>query len=113
MFCQNLRNLKTGILIVGFGLTVVLYIVSGWSHNLLPESESSGLLSIPSGCWCPDLHVEGQCDSKGDCGLCDIGLEFLGCISIHEYSCQPKTEGSCPLPCSSHVRICWFSHNCH
>lgn len=62
-----------------------MLIVLGWSHNLLSKPEPSGLLSLPSGCWCLNLHVEGQCDFEGGSGLCYTSLEFMGCLSIHEH----------------------------
>lgn len=64
-----------------------MFIALGWSHYLLPEPEPSGLLSIPSGCRCLNLYVEGQRDFEGGCGLCYLSLELMGCLSIHEYSC--------------------------
>lgn len=41
------------------------------------------------------MHVVWQCDTEGDCRLCDAGLEFLGSLPIHEHSCQPQEESSC------------------
>ncbi|KAG5559653.1 hypothetical protein RHGRI_009247 [Rhododendron griersonianum] len=45
--------------------------------------------------------------------LCNIRLEFLGCLSIHEYSRRPKEKSSCILPHFPHVCVRWFSHHCH
>ena len=55
----------------------------------LPESESAGLLPVPPGRWCINLYVEGQCHSESGCGMCNISLELLGCLSFHEFCSQP------------------------
>lgn len=89
------------------------YTVSGWAHHFFPESESSRVLFIPSGYWSPNLYVEGQCHSQSDCGLCDIGLELMGCLPFHEFSCQSQEKSTCTLPCFSYVCISWFSYHCH
>lgn len=89
------------------------FLFSGWAHNFLPESQPFGLLLIPSGHWSLNLYVERQRDSKSGCGVCDFGLEFMGCVSFHEFSGQPETKSPCTLPGFPHVCVCWFSHNCH
>lgn len=94
-------------------LCLHVFKISGWTHYFLSESESVGLLLVSSGCWCINLYVEGQCDSESGCGMCDIGLELLGCVSFHEFCREPKEKSSCTLPSFSHVCICWFSHHCH
>lgn len=91
----------------------VFYIVSGWTHNFLSESESAGLLSIPSWYWSLNMHVEGQRVSESDCSVCDTGLELMGCLSFHEFCREPQKKSPRPLPCLSHVCLCWFSHHCH
>ena len=88
-------------------------IFSGWAHNFLPESQPFGLLLIPSGHWSLNLYVERQRDSESGCGVCDFGLEFMGSVSFHEFSGQPEAKSPRALPGFPHVRICWFSHNCH
>ncbi|KAG8499224.1 hypothetical protein CXB51_005734 [Gossypium anomalum] len=36
----------------------------------------------------PNLYDGEQCHTQNDYGLCNIGLEFMGCLSFHEFSCQ-------------------------
>lgn len=91
----------------------LLGIFSGWAYHFLPESESSWLLFIPSGYRSPYLYVEGQCDNQNDCGGCDIGLELMGSLSFHEFSCESKEKSTCTLSRFSYVCIGWFSHHCH
>ncbi|KAI3811416.1 hypothetical protein L1987_21139 [Smallanthus sonchifolius] len=69
---------------VAFGL-----LATGWAYNLLPKSESIGLLFIPSGFGSSNLHVEGQCCGEDGGGVCDIGLKLLGRVSIHKHSGEP------------------------
>jgi len=88
-------------------------ITAGWTYNFLPELESLGILPIPSRYWSIDLHVEGQCSSEDSCSVCDLGMEFMGCISFHECSSKPKKKSPCPLPRVPHVCISWFPHHCH
>lgn len=59
------------------------------------------------------MHVEEQCDSENGCGLCDIGMELMGCVSFHEFSCEPEKKSAGSLPSLSDVCLCWFSDNCH
>ena len=86
---------------------------AGWTYNILPELESVGILPVSSRYWSIDLHVERQCSSEDSCGMCDLGMEFLGCISFHEFSSEPKKKSSCTLSCLPYVCIGWFSHHCH
>lgn len=85
----------------------------GWTHNFLPEFEPSGLLPFSFGRWSSHLHVEGQCDSQAGSGMCDFGLEFMGCISFHEFGSWTKEKSSGTLPSFPHVCICWFPHHCY
>ena len=59
------------------------------------------------------MYGEGQCDIEGGCGKCNTGLEFMGCISFHEFSSQPQEKSPCTLPCFPTVRICRFPHYRH
>lgn len=88
-------------------------VVLGWSHYFLPESESSWVLSIPSGYRGLDLHVKRQRDNQSSRGCCDFSVELMGCISIHEYSCEPEKESSRTLSCLAYVCICGFPHRRH
>lgn len=58
---------------------------AGWAYNILPKSESIGLLLIPSGRGSTNLHVEGQCDNEVGGSVCDNGLELLGSVSLHKH----------------------------
>lgn len=88
-------------------------VTAGWTYNFLSEFESSGILPVSSRRWSFDLHVEGQCSSEDSCGMCDLSMEFLGCISFHEFSSEPKKKSSCTLSCVPYVCISWSSHHCH
>lgn len=35
------------------------------------------------------MYGEGLCDTEGGGGKRNTGLEFMGCISFHEFSGQP------------------------
>ena len=109
--CSNYGNLKASHMPTS--QVISIFDVTGWTHNFLPKSEPPGLLSRSSRHWSFHLHVEGQCNNKSDCGICDTGLELVGCLSFHEFSCKPKKKGTCTLPCISHVCISWFSHHRH
>lgn len=100
LFSHNIRSLKK----LSF---------SGRTHNFLSEPKSSWLLLIPSGYWSFNLYVEGQCDIEGGCSKHNTGLEFLVCISFHEFSSQPQEKSSRTLPSILAVCICGFSYHRH
>ncbi|GJU51929.1 protein YIPF6 [Tanacetum coccineum] len=79
-----------------------------WAYNILPKSESIGLLFIPSGCGSTNLHVERQCDNEVGGSVRDNGLELLGSVSLHKHGGQSQKKSPCTLPCSTH-----FSENYH
>lgn len=86
---------------------------SGRTYNIFPKPKPSGLLSISTGRWSSDLHVEGQCDTQNGRCVCDSCLEFLGCLSVHERCCEPEKESSSTLPGLPHVCLCWLLDHCH
>lgn len=86
---------------------------SGRTYNIFPKPKPFGLLSISTGRWSSDLHVERQCDTQNDRCVCDSCLEFLGGLSFHERSCEPEKKSSCTLPGLPHVCLCWFLDHCH
>lgn len=85
----------------------------GWTHYILPKFEPSGLLPVPFGRWSSNLHVDRKCDFQDGYGMCDFGLEFVGCISIYEFGSRPKEKSSGTLSSLPHVCICWFPHHCY
>lgn len=85
----------------------------GWTNHLLPEPESFGLLPISPGCWCRHLHAERQCYYQSGGCRGDIGLELVGCLSIHKYCCEPQEESFSTLPCPAYVCICGFPNHSH
>ncbi|GKC52606.1 hypothetical protein Tco_1075351, partial [Tanacetum coccineum] len=63
---------------VFFHMYILLRLDVRWAYNILPKSQSIGLLFIPSGCGSTNLHVERQCDNEVGGSVCDNGLELLG-----------------------------------
>lgn len=85
----------------------------GWPHYLLSEPEPSWLLHSPSRRRGLDLHDEAARDSEGGGGGSNSSMELMGCISIHEHSCEPTEESSCSLPCPAHVPLHRIPHDRH
>ncbi|XP_038983808.1 uncharacterized protein LOC103720424 isoform X1 [Phoenix dactylifera] len=86
---------------------------AGWAHNLLSESESSGILPVSSGRWSSNLLAGNQCHHQDDGCVGYIFVEFLGCVPFHEHSCVAAAKGPGPVPGFPHVYIRWLSDCCH
>lgn len=89
------------------------WIVLGRAHNLLPESESSRLLPISSGCWSLNLHAERQRHHQDNCGVDHVGVELMGSIPIHECCCSTEKKSPRSLSSFPDVYFCWISYHCH